>query len=165
MQPNLARQPQRHHMQQRDYSSPLFFGGLVLVLLWVVMIALLVYFHPFQQVLPQQRSLYFSLVLSLLAWPLLGGATLLLLIGTLLLARPQAIKDIAERGKTPPQERAVYFLCIGVLLGAVSLLFCLGALFSVPPSVALFIFLLVAPCCTAVAPPLTLSYLRRSRRP
>jgi len=41
MQPNLARQPQTPHAQQRDYSSLLFFGGLVLVLLWAVVVALL----------------------------------------------------------------------------------------------------------------------------
>jgi hypothetical protein len=93
---------------------------------------------------------------------LLIGAALLLLIGGLLLVRPQAVGRVFKDGKTPPQELAACYLWGGILLVPVYLLFPVEAFFIFPLWVILPI-LSVRVLCSLIGPALTLNYARHRR--
>lgn len=166
MQPSQAAQMQPPSAQQRDYSKPLVLGFLALLPLWVVMFLIVLQTtNLISQIVSQHSSLSLCIVLALLGWPLLPLASLGLLIGMLLLASPQTIRQIARLGAEPPQRQAHRFLWIGALLITIYLLFCLGTLFSVPASVISLIVMVASPFCSMVGPALTLRYMQRQHRP
>jgi hypothetical protein len=148
--------------QQKRYVRLLLLGILAVLLLCLIIAVPLLEFNPLLYFLPPHSPLALPITVALIFLPLLIGAALMLLIGWLLLVRPQAVWRVFKDEKTPPQELAVCYLWGGILLVPLYLLFPLDAFFIFSPF-ALFPLLLGILLCSFIGPALTVKYMRHMR--